>query len=410
MSSEILSVLEYMEKEKGIPRADMIATIANALKTAAQKGVNSGQELKIEINPKNGQLHAWSLLKVVDSVSNPKTEIHVEKAQAVKQGAVIGEVLEKEIDPSSLGRIAAQTARQAVMQRLRQFEKDRIYDDFKDQVGNIVTGTVRRRERNDLFIDLGKAEAVMPAKEQVPGEEYQPGERIRCLLMEIESTPRGPEIILSRASPKFVRRLFELEVTEVADGTVKIEAFAREPGYRTKIAVTSTDPKVDPVGACVGARGARVKTIVRELGGEKIDIIKYYADPREMIIEALKPAVPREIVLDEKTHRILLKVATDDLAVAIGRKGQNARLTSRLIGWRLDIEEFKAVGADPEGDAKRKLVAALGIPEAQALRLVKAGFVSLELFEGVEAGDLEGAGFTAEEAADIINRVMARSK
>jgi len=291
------------------------------------------------------------------------------------------------------------------MQRLRQFEKDRIYDDFKDQVGNIVTGTVRRRERNDLYVDLGKAEAIMPGKEQVPGEEYQPGERIRCLLVEIQSTPRGPEIILSRASPKFVRRLFELEVTEVADGTVKIEAFAREPGYRTKIAVTSSDPKVDPVGACVGARGARVKTIVRELGGEKIDIIKYYADPKEMIIEALKPAVPREIVLDDKTHRILLKVATDDLAIAIGRKGQNARLTSRLIGWRLDIEEFRVVGADPEGDAKRKLVAALGIAEPISLRLVKAGFVSLELFEGVEADDLVGAGFTTEEALDIIGRV-----
>ena len=397
MSSEILSVLEYMEKEKGIPRADMISTITNALKTAAQKGVNSGQELKIDINPKNGQLHAWAVVKVVDSVSNPKTEIHVEKAQALKAGAVIGDMIEKEIDPSTLGRIAAQTA--------RQFEKDRIYDDFKDQVGNIVTGTVRRRERNDLYVDLGKAEAIMPGKEQVPGEEYQPGERIRCLLVEIQSTPRGPEIILSRASPKFVRRLFELEVTEVADGTVKIEAFAREPGYRTKIAVTSSDPKVDPVGACVGARGARVKTIVRELGGEKIDIIKYYADPKEMIIEALKPAVPREIVLDDKTHRILLKVATDDLAIAIGRKGQNARLTSRLIGWRLDIEEFRTVGADPEGDAKRKLVASLGIAEPIALRLVKAGFVSLELFEGVEADDLVGAGFTTEEASDIIGRV-----
>ena len=343
MSSEILSVLEYMEKEKGIPRADMIATIANALKTAAQKGVNSGQELKIEINPKNGQLHAWATMKVVDSIGNPKTEIHIEKAQAVKPGAVIGDFVEKEIDPSTLGRIAAQTARQAVMQRLRQFEKDRIYDDFKDQVGNVVTGTVRRRERNDIFIDLGKAEAVMPAKEQVPGEEYQPGDRIRCLLLEIENTPRGPEIILTRASPKFVRRLFELEVTEIADGTVRIEAFAREPSYRTKIAVVSTDPRVDPVGACVGARGARVKTIVRELGGEKIDIIKYFADPREMVIEALKPAVPREILIDEKNRRILLKVATDDLAIAIGRKGQNARLTSRLIGWRLDIEEFKAV-------------------------------------------------------------------
>ena len=410
MSSEILSVLEYMEKEKGIPRAEMIATIANALKTAAQKGISSGQELRIDINPRNGQLQAWCLLKVVDSVSNPRTELHVEKAQALKPGAVIGEMLEKAIDPSSLGRIAAQTARQAVMQRLRQFEKDRIYDDFKDQVGNIVTGTVRRRERNDLFIDLGKAEAVMPAKEQVPGEEYQPGERIRCLLLEIQSTPRGPEIVLSRASPRFVRRLFELEVTEVADGTVKIEAFAREPGYRTKIAVTSTDPKVDPVGACVGARGARVKTIVRELGGEKIDIIKFFADPREMVIEALKPAIPREIVLDDKARRILLRVANDDLAIAIGRKGQNARLTSRLVGWRIDIEEFRAIGADPEGDAKRKLVAGLGVAEDLALRLVKAGFVSLELFEGVEAADLEGAGFNPEEAALVIQRVAAQAQ
>jgi N utilization substance protein A len=405
MSSEILSVLEYMEKEKGIPRADMIATIANALKTAAQKGVNSGQELKIEINPKNGQLHAWSLLKVVDSISNPKTEIHVERAQALKPGAVIGEVLEKELDPSTLGRIAAQTARQAVMQRLRQFEKDRIFDDFKDQVGNIVTGTVRRRERNDLFIDLGKAEAVMPGKEQVPGEEYQPGERIRCLLLNIESTPRGPEIILTRASPKFVRRLFELEVTEIADGTVKIEAFAREPGYRTKIAVTSSDSKVDPVGACVGARGARVKTIVRELNGEKIDIIRYFSDPREMIIEAMKPAVPREIVLDEKTHRILLKVATDDLAIAIGRKGQNARLTSRLIGWRLDIEEFRAAGDDPRGNAVASLVKAFSLDAAVAGRLVDMGINSPAAFEGVEANDLVDAGFTAEEAADIIGRV-----
>lgn len=405
MSSEILSVLEYMEKEKGIPRADMIATIANALKTAAQKGVNSGQELKIEINAKNGQLHAWCLLKVVDSVSNPKTEIHVERAQALKPGATIGEIIEKEIDPSTLGRIAAQTARQAVMQRLRQFEKDRIFDDFKDQVGNIVTGTVRRRERNDLYIDLGKAEAVMPAKEQVPGEEYQPGERIRCLLLNIESTPRGPEIILTRGSPKFVRRLFELEVTEIADGTVKIEAFAREPGYRTKIAVTSTDPKVDPVGACVGARGARVKTIVRELNGEKIDIIRYFASPREMIIEAMKPAVPREITLDEKNHRILLKVATDDLAIAIGRKGQNARLTSRLIGWRLDIEEFRAVGDDPRGNAIASLVKAFALDATVAGRLVDMGINSPAAFEGVEANDLVDAGFTEAEAADIIGRV-----
>ncbi len=407
MSSEILTVLEYMEKEKGIQRADMIATIVNALKTAAQKGISSGQELKIEINPKNGTLKAWAVLKVVDSVSDPKTEIHLEKAQALKSGAVLGELVEREIDPSSLGRIAAQTARQAVMQRIRQFEKDRIFDDFKDQVGNIVTGTVRRRERGDIYIDLGKAEAVMPAKEQVPGEEYQPGDRIRCLLLNIDATPRGPEVILSRGSPKFVRRLFELEVTEVADGTVKIEAFAREPGYRTKIAVTSTDPKVDPVGACVGARGARVKTIVRELGGEKIDIIKYFADPREMVIEALKPALPREIILDEPTHRILLRVATEDLAIAIGRKGQNARLTSRLIGWRIDIEEFLAAGSDPRGSAMSLLQERFGFEPTIAARLVDMGINSPAAFEGVDADDLESAGFTPEEARTIVDRASA---
>ncbi|HTL66071.1 MAG TPA: transcription termination factor NusA [Lacunisphaera sp.] len=405
MSSEILSVLEYMEKEKGIPRADMISAIVNAIKTAALKGVNSGQELKIEINPKNGQLNAWSLLKVVDSVADPKLQIHVEKAQVFKPGAVVGDTVEREIDPSYLGRIAAQTARQAIMQRLRQFEKERIYDDFKDSVGDIVSGTVRRRERNDLFVDLGKAEAVMPGKEQVPGEEYAPGERIRCILLEIENSSRGPEIILSRASPKFVRRLFELEVTEIADGTVKIEAFAREPGYRTKIAVTSTDPKVDPVGACVGARGARVKSIVRELNGEKIDIIPYHADTKEMLVEALKPAVPREIIMDEKNKRLLVRVINDDLAVAIGRKGQNARLTSRLVGWRLDIEEFKVAVADPRAQAIGQFVSTFGFEPAVAERLVANGINSPAAFEGVEPADLVGFGFTEEEAQKVIAKV-----
>ncbi|MBK9991840.1 MAG: transcription termination factor NusA [Verrucomicrobia bacterium] len=406
MSSEILSVLEYMEKEKGIGRADMIAAIVNAIKTAALKGVNSGQELKIEINPKNGQLKAWSLLKVVDSVSNPRTEIHIEKAQPLKVGVQLGEIIEKELDPATLGRIAAQTARQAVMQRLRQFEKDRIYDDFKDMVGNIVTGTVRRKERNDIFIDLGKAEAVLTGKEQVPGEEYQAGDRIRCLLMSIESTPRGPELILSRGSPKFVRRLFEVEVAEISDGTVKIEAFAREPGYRTKIAVSTSDPKVDPVGACVGARGARVKTIVRELNGEKIDIINYFADPKQMVIEALKPAVPREILLDEKNHRILLKVDTENLAIAIGRKGQNARLTSRLIGWRLDIEEYKAVSSDPREAAILSLVKALEVDRTVVERLVAIGMNSLSVLETVEASDLTDAGFSEEEAQKIMAKAV----
>ncbi len=405
MSSEILTVLEYMEKERGIARADMIAAIVNAIKAAALKGVNSGQELKIEINPKNGQLKAWALLKVTDSVSDPKQEIALEKAQAIKPDVQIGDVLEREVNPSELGRIAAQTARQAVMQKLRQFEKDRIYDDYKDMVGNIVTGTVRRRERNDIYVDLGKSEAVLPGREQVPGEEYQPGDRIRAILLNIESTPRGPELILSRGSPRFVRRLFEVEVGEIADGTVKIEAFAREPGYRTKIAVTSSDPKVDPVGACVGARGARVKTIVRELNGEKVDIINWFPDPKQLVLEALKPAVPRDIVLDERAKRILLRVATEDLAIAIGKKGQNARLTSRLVGWRIDIEEHKAEVVDPRAQAIKSLVDTFGLTAPIAERLVGVGINSPAAFEGVDAEALVEAGFTAEESADIMQRV-----
>jgi transcription termination/antitermination protein NusA len=405
MSSEILTVLEYMEKERGIARADMIAAIVNAIKAAALKGVNSGQELKIEISPKNGQLKAWALLKVTDSVSDPKQEIALEKAQAIKPDVQIGDIIEREVNPAELGRIAAQTARQAVMQKLRQFEKDRIYDDYKDMVGNIVTGTVRRRERNDIYVDLGKSEAVLPGREQVPGEEYQPGDRIRAILLNIESTPRGPELVLSRGSPRFVRRLFEVEVGEIADGTVKIEAFAREPGYRTKIAVTSSDPKVDPVGACVGARGARVKTIVRELNGEKVDIINWFPDPKQLVLEALKPAVPRDIVLDERSKRILLRVATEDLAIAIGKKGQNARLTSRLVGWRIDIEEHRAEVIDPRAQAIRSLVETFGLDAPVAERLVAVGINSPAAFEGVDAEALVEAGFTAEESTDIMQRV-----
>ena len=294
MSHEILSVLEYMEKEKGIDRADMIEAISSAIAAAAQKGIAAGQDIRVEINPKTGALKAWSSLNVVDSVGDAELEIHIEKARAIQPDVEIGGAIEKEIDPAYLGRIAAQTARQAIMQRIRQFEKDRIYDDYKDTVGDIVTGIVRRRERGDLIIDLGKAEAILPPRERVQGEDYAPGESIRCLLLKIEQTNRGPDIILSRSNINFVRRLFELEVTEIADGTVTIEAMAREAGYRTKIAVNSSDPKVDPVGACVGARGARVKTIVRELGGEKIDIIRYHSDPIQLLEEALSACDPEK--------------------------------------------------------------------------------------------------------------------
>ena len=407
MSSEILAVLEFLEKDRGIPRADIISAIAGAIKNAAMKGETAGMELKVDISPRNGQISAVSLLRVVDSVSDPKLEIHIEKARALKPDAQLGEIVENPVDLSHISRIAVQNARQGITQRIRQFEKDRIQDEFKDSVGNVVSGTVRRRERGDWIVEIGKAEAVLPAKEQVPGEDYGPGDRIRALLQSIEQTPRGPEIILSRANPRFVRRLFELEVSEIADGTVEIMGFAREPGYRSKLAVASKDSKVDPVGACVGARGARVKTIVRELNNEKVDVMQWHPDPRQMVLEALKPVVPRNVIVDERARRIALEVDERDLALAIGRKGQNARLTSKLLGWRLDISKFN-LAATTIADQKRAAAGALaqihGLSEEQCLRLVNMGVTSIEAMAGVTDEDLvsEG-GFAPAEAAQIIS-------
>ena len=409
MSHEILSVLEYMEKEKGIARDAMIQAIASAIASAAQKSINTTNEIRVEINPKSGALKAWNQLEVVDSVSDSQREIHIDKARQMDSEATVGSLIETEVDPAFLGRIAAQAARQAIMQRIRQFEKDRIFDDFKDIVGDIVTGTVRRRERGDLLIDLGKAEAILPARERIAGEDYAPGESIRCLLLKIEQSNRGPEIILSRSNINFVRRLFDVEVTEISDGTVKIEAMAREAGYRTKIAVSSTDPKVDPVGACVGSRGTRVKTIVRELGGEKIDIIRYDSDPIALLEEALKPALPKDIEINEAEHRIHFNVIEDDLSIAIGRKGLNAKLTSRLLGWKLDIgkKETEAVGFSQKvAKAVEGINLIPGIEPDIAERLVAIGLVSADAFEGVSSSDLLDAGFSEEEATNVLVKVQ----
>ena len=274
---------------------------------------------------------------VQGSVADPATQIHIDRAKLYKDNPQIGDVIERELDLSNLGRIAAKNVYQTIIQKVRQFEKERIFDDYKDVVGDIVTGTVRRREKGSIIVDLGKAEAVMPKRESIMGEDYAPGERIRCLLLEIDNSPRGPEIILSRASYKFVRRLFDLEVAEIADGSVKIDAMAREPGYRTKIAVSSSDPRIDPVGACVGAGGSRVKSIVRELNGEKIDVIKYSPNPQILLEECIKPAVAKNIKVDPAEKKITFEVSEGDLSIVIGKRGSNAKLTSRLLGWKLEI-------------------------------------------------------------------------
>ena len=409
MSSEILAVLEYMEKEKGISREDMIATIESAIKTAAERGVNTSGDVRVEISAKTGAMKAWSRLEVVESVSDTSTEIHLDKARLYADSPKVGDFVERELDPSYLGRIAAKTAEQAIKQRLRQFEKEHIYDEFRDQVGNLVTGIVRRKDRGDLVVEVGKAEALLPCRERVPGEDWVPGERIRCLLNKLEQHGRGPELILSRSSLNFVRKLFEMEVSEIADGTVSLAAMAREPGYRTKVCVKSTDPKVDPVGACVGARGARVKSIVREMNGEKVDIVRWFEDPIEQLAEALKPAVPQNVTLDREKRRMYFEVVEDDLSVAIGRKGINARLTSRLLGWKLDIGKVvvKQVGFDERKSKAAEALTSVGIEFEVADRLVAFGLVSPEAFEGVTAADLVGLGFDQETSDTILSKVSS---
>ena len=408
-SSEILAILEYMEKEKQISRQDMIESIAAAIKNAASKSAHAGYDLKIDINPKSGALKSWALLTVSDSVADPATQIHIDKAKLIKPNAQIGDVIEREIDLSNLGRIAAKNVYQSIIQKVRQFEKERIFDDYKDVVGDIVSGTVRRREKGAFVVDLGKAEAIMPKRECVPGEDYGTGERIRCLLLEIDNSPRGPEIILSRASYKFVRRLFDLEVSEIADGSVKIEAMAREPGYRTKIAVSSADPRIDPVGACVGAGGSRVKSIVRELNGEKIDVIKYSPDPITLLEECIKPAVAKNVKVDNFNKVISFEVSEADLSVVIGKRGSNAKLTSRLLGWKLDIlkEATETAGFDEKiVQAAESLAKALPTLSFEELcMIVGKGFSTLEAFEGVEAHDLVDMGIEEAEAAKIIEAV-----
>lgn len=409
IGSQILSVLEYMEKEKGISRSDMIETISEAIRIAALKSINAGYDVRIEINPKNGNLQAWAIFEVVDSVSDPKTQIHVSKALLLDENTEIGSVIEKEIDPALLGRIAAQTTRQAIIQKIRSFEKEKLYDDFKNRVGDIVTGTVRNVDSGNIYMDVNGADAVMPFKECVRGEEFTIGERVRCLLLKLDTVTRDTELILSRSNVNFVRRLLEIEVSEITEGAVIIKGIAREPGYRTKVCVDTMDKSIDPVGACVGTRGVRIKGIVRELNGEKVDVIRYYEDPERMLCEAIKPAIPKNVRIDKDARVIYFQVADSDLAVAIGKKGLNAKLTSWMMNWRLDISKENSGHNEAFGAKLERAVAGLngipGISDEQAQRLVNIGITDIDAFEGVEADDLASAGFDQAESKKILENV-----
>ena len=415
MTSEIQVLFEYYEKEKGIPRDTMVEALSTALLSAARKSVGPARELRVDVNPDKGDIVAVAKLIASDNVKSPYEEISMEIARKINPEAQLGDEIEVKVTPKDFGRIAAQTARQTMMQQLRIAEKAMIYDEFKDRAGDIVGGTVRRFDKSDVMVDLGKFEGTMPSRERVTTDQYSIGDRIRAYVVAVENGSRGPEIILSRSHPNFVRRLFEFEVSEIADQTVEIRGIAREPGFRTKVAVYSADPKVDPVGACVGLRGARVKNIVRELNNEKVDIIRWSEDLTEFVTDALKPAIIRSIEIDEAEKQVRVTVDEEELSKAIGRRGQNARLTSRLLGWDVQIEKDSSKTEIFEKrviDAANEFVSKIGeevIDTDTAIKLVKGGIVNLEFFSMVDVSDvadiLEGDNEAAQKICEAAQKI-----
>ena len=419
MTSEIQVLFEYYEKEKGIPRDTMVEALSTALLSAARKSVGPARELRVDVNPDKGDIVAVAKLIASENVNSPYEEISMEIARKINPEAQLGDEIEVKVTPKDFGRIAAQTARQTMMQQLRIAEKAMIYDEFKDRAGDIVGGTVRRFDKSDVMVDLGKFEGTMPSRERVTTDQYSIGDRIRAYVVAVENGSRGPEIILSRSHPNFVRRLFEFEVSEIADQTVEIRGIAREPGFRTKVAVYSADPKVDPVGACVGLRGARVKNIVRELNNEKVDIIRWSEDLTEFVTDALKPAIIRSIEIDEAEKQVRVTVDEEELSKAIGRRGQNARLTSRLLGWDVQIEKDSSKTEIFEKrviDAANEFVSKIGeevIDTDTAIKLVKGGIVNLEFFSMVDVSDvadiLEGDSEAAQKICEAAKKIAPES-
>lgn len=409
MTNDIVALIDFYEREKAITRERVVEALEFAFTSAYRRmvpGADAIEILRAEIDTKKGETVIFADLEVVadDDHQDKFNEVPVSLAQKRKADAAVGDRMEFNVTPKNFGRIAVQTAKQTMMQRLRLAEKEMMYDEFKDRAGDIVSGSVRRFEKNDVMIDLGKFEARMPSRERVSTEDYNVGDRIRCYVVAVDNDTRGPEIILSRSHPAFVRRLFEAEVAEISDRTVELKAIAREAGYRTKVAVGTNDDKVDPVGACVGLRGARVKNIVRELNNEKVDIIRWSDDLQDFVTDALKPAIIRTFKANEEDKVIHVTVDEEDLSKAIGRRGQNARLTSKLVGWDVQVrkdetqhEQFEARVAG----AAMTLADELGIDPLIADKIFRAGGATADLvtqmpIEYLEVA-LEGDRALAEE-------------
>ncbi len=410
MNNELIAILGYIEQERGISRESLIRALESAILTASRKSIHPANELKVRIDPVTGDIRAWAMLEVVEE--NPTCDqLVIDRARERFPEAKLGDVLEWEVTPRNFGRIAAQTAKQAIIQQLRKAEKENVQEEYADQVGHILNGTVRRFDAGSIVIDFGKAEGIINAKDKVHGEQYMPGDRINALLMRVDINTAGPSLIVSRSCPEFVAKLFEREVSEIHDGVVKIMGIAREAGSRTKIAVTSTDPRVDAVGSCVGVRGLRVRNITNELGGERIDIIPYDPDIRKYAVNALLPARVQSVEADEEKHELTVRVTEEQSKLAFGKKAQNVRLCSKLIGWNISIrnetpakEEKSSIGEQIRQAAER-LSGELGISSETAGLLISNGYVTLD---GVREAGRETLLALDGIDADEINRAFDR--
>jgi N utilization substance protein A len=338
MNHEFMDALEQVEKEKGISKEILLDAIETALASAYKRDQKAAQSIEVRIDPDTGDFHVYTHKTIVEEVEDEKNEITLAEAQKIDPFYELNDLVEFEIYPKEFGRIAAQTAKQVVVQRIREAERGIIYEEFANRVGDLITGIVQRFEQRNLFIDLGRVEGILPANEQIPNERYEQGTRLKTYVVEVKKTTKGPQVLLSRARIGLLKRLLELEVPEIQDGLVEIKSVAREPGYRSKVAVASRDSQIDPVGACVGARGNRIQMIVRELKGEKIDVIPWSANPIDFIISALSPAKVSEVKILPSKKTAIVVVPDFQLSLAIGKEGQNARLAAKLTGWKIDIK------------------------------------------------------------------------
>lgn len=344
MNAELLSALEDLEREKGIDKEVLFQAIESALISAYRRNFRSVQNVRVGIDRQSGQTQVFAQKVVSTEVKDDRLEMSEEEARLVRPGAAPGDVIETVVTPRNFGRIAAQTAKQVIVQRIREAERGLIYEEYSNRAGDIVSGIVHRGERGLIFIDLGRTEALMMPSEQVASEVLRPGERLKFYVVEVKKTSKGPQVYLSRSHPGLIKRLFELEVPEIHDGVVEIKAIAREAGARTKISVWADDDNVDPIGACVGANGARVKTIVQELRGEKLDIIRWDEDPVVLVANALSPAHVTDVEIDTLSRVARVIVPDNQLSLGIGKEGQNARLAARLTGWKVDIHSESQSG------------------------------------------------------------------